>query len=378
MRNLQKLKAINIFLLLLLISCQKEIIRPEFSRPNTPKKINLTLDKHTKRIVIATTNNFNSSVSGITDSTFSQAPIAIGGADFLPSYLEILRKEYKDEVLLVDAGYFVNSKKNPVINKRTMKLYEILSYDAILLSENEILNLQSDHGIQLPFVNSNVINLKENRVINKFGSTPYIIKKVNGVRVAIVGISIYKSKLKTEGNISGLLFDDPVASLITMRSQLKKKSDIIVALVHVQTKCSTNGESDLKECPDNNEKLKKLVKRFPPNLVDVIIGGDSNYGSEFIQGIPVIQNFGHGKYLGQLDLYYDTKAKKLINSNTKIYPPLKLCSRFYKSTQDCHVDKDHGAKRRQIKESRYQLDVAKFLDSTIVPSLDIVNYLKAN
>lgn len=378
MRNLQKLKAINIFLLLLLISCQKEIIRPEFSRPNTPKKINLTLDKHTKRIVIATTNNFNSSVSGITESTFSQAPIAIGGADFLPSYLEILRKEYKDEVLLVDAGYFVNSKKNPVINKRTMKLYEILSYDAILLSENEILNLQSDHGIQLPFVNSNVIDLKENRITNKFGSTPYIIKKVNGVRVAIVGISIYKSKLKTEDNISGLLFDDPVASLITMRSQLKKKSDIILALVHMQTKCSTDGESDLKECPDNNEKFKKLVKRFPPNLVDVIIGGDSNYGSEFIQGIPVIQNFGHGKYLGQLDLYYDTKAKKLINSNTKIYPPLKLCSRFYKSTQDCHVDKDHGAKRRQIKESRYQLDVAKFLNSTIVPSLDIVNYLKAN
>jgi 2',3'-cyclic-nucleotide 2'-phosphodiesterase (5'-nucleotidase family) len=378
MKNLLKLKVTKLIILLLLASCQKEIPRSEFSRPIPAKKIDLSLDKDTKRIVIATTNNFNSSVSGVTDSTLSQSPMAIGGADFLPSYLEILKKEYKDEVLLVDAGYIVNPKKNSKSNKKTLKLFEILGYDAVLLTENELLNLEDTYGTQLPFVNSNIMDLKKMEPTDRFNSVPYIIKKINGVRVGIVGITSYKSNLRGESEISGLLFDDPVARLITMKSQLKKRADIIIALVHMQTKCSSEDSDDLKSCPDNNEKFKKLIKRFPPNLVDIIIGGDSNYAAGFIEGIPVIQNYGHGKYLGQLDIYYDTKKKTIIKEQTKIYKPLKLCSRFFKVSQDCHVDRDDVTKLNSIRESRYQTDTAKFLGHSIVPDLDIVKYLKAN
>lgn len=378
MKNLLKLKVTKLLIPLLLISCQKEIPNSEFSRPNPDKKINLSIDKNTKRIVIATTNNFNSSVSGITDSTLKQSPMAIGGADFLPTYLEILKKEYKDEVLLVDAGYIVNKKKDDKVNKKTLKLFEILGYDAVLLTENEILNLKETYGTQLPFVNSNIMDIKKMEVTDKFNSVPFIIKKVNGVKIGIVGITSYKSKLRAENEISGLLFDDPVARLITMKSQLKKKADIIIALVHMQTKCSSEDSDDLRSCPDNNEKFKKLIKRFPPDLVDIIIGGDSNYAAGFVEGIPVIQNYGHGKYLGQLDIYFDTSKKKIIKEHTKIHKPLKLCSRFFKVSQDCHIDKNDIHKFKAIRESRYQTDAAKFLGHSIVPDLDIVKYLQTN
>jgi len=378
MKNLQKLKVTKLILLLLLASCQKEISLSEFSRPKPQQKINLTLDKEVKRIVIATTNNFNSSVSGITDSTFEQSPMALGGADFLPTYLNILKKEYNEELLLLDAGYIVNKKKNTKVNKKTLKLFEILGYDAILLTENEILNLKSTHGLNLPFVNSNIMDLKKLEVTDKFGSLPFIIKKINGIRVGIVGITSYKPELKKESEISGLLFDDPVARLITMKRQLKKKTDIIIALVHMQTKCSSEESSDLKTCPDNTKKFKKLIKRFPPNLVDVIVGGDSNYASGIVEGIPVVQNYGHGKFIGQLDIYFDTSKKEIIKEHTKIYRPLKLCSRFFKLTQDCHVEADDLTKRKRIKDSRFQTDIAKFLGKTIVPDLDIVKYLQTN
>ncbi|EQC47959.1 lipoprotein [Bacteriovorax sp. DB6_IX] len=377
MKNLLKLKVTNLLIPLLLISCQKEISTHEFSRPKSPKKINLSLDKNTKRIVIATTNNFNSAVSGVTDSTLAQSPMALGGADFLPTYLNILRKEYKNEVLLLDAGYLVNKKKNPVANKKTLKLFEMLGYDAVLLTENELLNLKESYGTTVPFVNSNIIELKKLEVTDHFGSRPFIIKEVNGVKVGIVGITSYKPELKGESEIAGLLFDDPVARLITMKRILKEKTDIIIALVHMETHCSSQESKNLKECPDNKEAFRKLIKRFPPNLVDIIIGGDSNYAAGFIEGIPVLQNYGHGKFLGQLDIYYDLNKKEIIKEHTKIHKPTKLCSRFFMVSQDCHIEADDVTKIKRVKDSRYQTDTAKFLGKTITPDLDIVKYLNA-
>lgn len=341
MKNWQKYKVINYILLLFLASCFEEYSKFEFSYPNrssipeTDGEINIT---------ILYNNNFQSTHSGVKESYPENSEITVGGSNLFANYIQTLRSKFKDTILL-DTGNMISRDTSIDSIKKTLNLYEKLSFDAVLLSENEILNIPKETTTSIPFISSNIIDIKKEIETDFLGNTTYIIKEVGGIKFALIGLTLYKEDL----NISGVIFDDPVARIINTISQIKESVDFKVLLIHPQTNCLS-----YQECNLISKEFEHTLNRLPPHIVDLIVGGELTNGKSEINDFKVAQNYGRGQFLGLIQLSFD-KDKKILKDGINILQPLKICSHFFDATADCHLQKGDSAKLKLLQESKYKL-----------------------
>lgn len=131
------------------------------------------------------------------------------------------------------------------------------------------------------------INIK-NKDDNSYYALPYIITNVNGLNVAIIGItttdSVYNPKY-----IQGLVFEEEIESLKSFlkSTPLNTTNDVTILLSHV-----------------GYEVDKKIAEAFPKTF-DVIIGGHSHTvleKADIVNGTPIVQAGSYGMYLGHIDL----------------------------------------------------------------------------
>lgn len=131
------------------------------------------------------------------------------------------------------------------------------------------------------------LNIK-NKSDNSYYATPYIVTNVNGLNVAIIGItttdSVYSPK-----NIEGLIFEEEIKSLKDFIKQipLNTTNDVTILLSHV-----------------GYEGDKKIAEAIP-NTFDIIIGGHSHTElekAELVNGTPIVQSGSYGHYLGHINL----------------------------------------------------------------------------
>ncbi len=343
MRNLQKLKATNIFIFLIfLASCQGDLKRFQYSLPNLKS---ITTNKDLKKISIIHTGNFNENSEVINEVVDKNISLRVGGKAALKSYISTLRKNLSAPTLLLDTGNFVSF--NSVTDKRneTIKLFSELNFDAVLLTESELLNIPDRDNLKIPFTAGNIIDLKSDSITPRLNNRPYLLKEIDGVKVAIIGLSLYNKKSKGEDGLSGIYFDDPIARFITLRNEIKNSVDVMILLLHAH---------------QNSKDFDETIKRLPPNSVDIVIGNDGVNGTRVVNGQTVVTNKGNGKFIGLIDLYLDDKGK-VISNQTKSYPPIKLCTKFFDISADCHIDRNDLEKIKSVKESNYKLINARIL-----------------
>ncbi|WP_127716473.1 hypothetical protein [Halobacteriovorax sp. HLS] len=330
-----------------------------------PEWSNIDSDSDIKRVVVTSTNFFSGAISPQTEN-FNQAGVmSVGGSETIEKYINILKDRYVDQVLLVDSGEINEPNSSQNFTKDVLAHYKRVGYDAIQFSEQEYLEIDDKFidDSKVNFVNTNIINLKKQGPYSSKHISPYIIKNINGVRVAILAISTYKNTdAIKEKRLNGLYFEDPVLSILKAKRQLRrKKINAYILLVHTQSNC-------IKDmCSSASDIIESMIKRLPPNSIDAIIGSSAEMISRKIHGIPVIQNEGKGKYLSRLELFYSKSQKKIISDKTIIHSPTKLCSRFFMATMDCHINKDQYAleKMELIKSSDFEKIPARFLGKEI-------------
>jgi len=69
---------------------------------------------------------------------------------------------------------------------------------------------------------------------------PYVIKEIDGIKVAIFGLTTPETYYKTlPSNVAGLLINDPVTTVKMMMAMLEPISDVQIALAHLGTDLST-------------------------------------------------------------------------------------------------------------------------------------------
>lgn len=351
MKNWQKYKAINYILLLFLTSCFEEYSKFEYSYPN---KSSIPKNKGEYSITILYNNNFNNSLSPIKELYPGSNEISVGGQNLLKDYVQIIRQKYQNN-LLIDSGNMIARKADNEEVSRTLNLYNELKFDAVLLSENEIINIPKTSSVDFPIIASNILDIKKETDTDFLKSTTYLIKEMAGIKIAFIGLTLYKEDL----NISGVVFDDPVAKLISTLSQIKEEVDFKILLIHPQSRCA-----NYQECRSQHKELEEIVGRFPPESVDLIIGGDYTEGNSSINDFPVAQNYGHGQFLGLLHLNFD-QNKKILKDGINILTPIKICSHFFDATADCHLQIGDKAKEDLLKESKFKLIKPRFLGSNI-------------
>lgn len=223
-----------------------------------------------------------------------------GGLAYLAARAEELRAE-KPTVFLA-AGDMIqgNNWANLFQGKSSIEAMNAMNVDAMVVGNHEFdfgqAVLKERVGeANFPVLGANVLGLNELK--------PYIVKNVDGLSVAIIGVVTDDTPVTTHPkNVTGLKFLSSEDTVKKYTQQLRGESDIIVVLSH----SGFNADREL---------AKKV------NDVDVIIGGHSHTKvtkPTRVGKTYVTQAFEHGKVLGVLDLVL--KDGKVIEASGRLEP----------------------------------------------------------
>jgi 5'-nucleotidase len=148
--------------------------------------------------------------------------------------------------------------------------------------------------------------------------TPYIIKTVADVRVAIIGIDNQSTPtVTTPENVSDLCFRKEVDEVVALRQELEGKADIFVLVMH-------NGDTDEQKA--GSDLLAEILKARP-GAIDAVIAGHTHHIDQVRVGsVPMIQSGANGKLFGRIDLIYDLSSHQLVADRTKAVAGIKLVS----------------------------------------------------
>ncbi len=201
-------------------------------------------------------------------------------------------------VLLLDAGD-VNTgvpQSDMLDAEPDFKGMNRLDYDAMAVGNHEFDNdlatiRKQESWVNFPFLSANIY--KDNKRLFR----PYIIKNIDGLKVAILGLTTNDTPLKSkmEGH-TNTEFRDPIAEAALLVPELRKKAQIVIALTH------------MGHYPDEKHGLDSpgdvtLARKVPG--IDLIIGGHTQlplFKPDVQNGTIIVQAHEWGKYVGKVDL----------------------------------------------------------------------------
>ena len=211
----------------------------------------------------------------------------IGGIAYLAGRVDALRAEKPS--LLLAAGDMIqgNNWANLVRGKSSIEAMNAMRFDAMTVGNHEfdfgqqVLRERISEA-QFPVLGANVEGFD--------GLKPYVIRNVDGIRVAIIGVVTADTPVSTDPrNVTGLTFGPPADAVRKCLEELKGRADIFVVLSHIGYAA--------------DRRLAEEVKG-----IDVIVGGHSHTKLEApvkIDGTIIVQAWEHAKALGVLDLTVD-------------------------------------------------------------------------
>ncbi|MGI9283175.1 MAG: bifunctional UDP-sugar hydrolase/5'-nucleotidase UshA [Endozoicomonas sp.] len=185
----------------------------------------------------------------------------------------------------------------------------LLGYDAMAVGNHEfdnpraILDMQQDLA-KFPFLSANIIDEKTGKPLFK----PYTLIDVNGLRVAIMGLTTTDTPKQTSPeNVAGLRFEEPVTVAAELVPELEKKADVIIASTHmghyVDAKYGVNAPGDVT--------LARSV-----DGIDLIVGGHSQdplFKPDQQNGTYIVQAQEWGKFVGRADFEFKNGELSLVD-----------------------------------------------------------------
>jgi 2',3'-cyclic-nucleotide 2'-phosphodiesterase (5'-nucleotidase family) len=368
MKNLVKLKLAS---LLILCSCTWG----QLKNPNAVKKGHYKLysapeleiekpESGFKRIAIISVNDikghFQSSMETINEkNTETEFQFNIGGVEAYAAYFRILKKKFKDELILINSGNSFDIKQS---HRDDLFYLNYLNFEYNGIGTREF-NLESNYSStdylqeliassKSPFMLTNLFSLKKIRFPEWQNLEKTMIKTVNGIKIGFMHILdpdiVEKIPAK---NINGYYLQKPLQVILKEGLELRRQGAQIVILSLISKQDCTGIEAQKMDLPElktnfypkkhncyEEDLVAKLLKQVPSGLVDaVILGGHSSKVNNFIHDIPVIQMIEGGQYFSWMELYYNKKHNIVDQTKTVIHQPIKLCHSMMKDTQDCYL-----------------------------------------
>jgi 5'-nucleotidase len=173
--------------------------------------------------------------------------------------------------------------------------------------------------------------------------TPYIIREIQGVRVAVIGVDLHETPtVTTPQNVTDLCFAAQAEAYLRLRAQLEGKADVFVALMH-------DGSDSAKAF------VQKIVDSGLPHRIDALVAGHTHRPESFRlpSGVPMIQSGANAERFGRLDLIYDRRAGRVVMEKTRLFGgvqvPLRGCPSATDATSKvvdfCTFDEASGETR---------------------------------
>ncbi len=282
-----------------------------------------------------------------------------GGLTYMGKYISILREEWGDRFLWLDAGdQFQGSIESKFSNNTIITEF----FNIMGLNGSTVGNHEWDYGIDVlnkimslakfEYIVDNIYNytsksniIFSNQVITK-------IFQVGEIKVGIIGLVTIKTPNKSTANFKDVKFLDYKDIILKESAELRKKTDVIILLAHFGIECyqQTLEERNtyniytkndkFTEC-DTNEELFFVLQYLTTKEIDVIISGHTHFNvHQFFNDIPVISNINEAANFNLMYLNFkkDENGKyKFLPSETLIEGPIPICEKIFSITLRCDI-----------------------------------------
>ncbi|MEQ1886645.1 MAG: bifunctional UDP-sugar hydrolase/5'-nucleotidase [Bryobacteraceae bacterium] len=193
---------------------------------------------------------------------------------------------------------------------------------------------------KFPVVSANIVDASGKSITGQ----PYVIKTVDGIRVAIIGVTLsdLSGKFVTAGQVGPHKVLPVVETVRKYAAELRNQSDVIVVLGHIHDK----------------EEVEAILKNVPD--VAVVVAGHTHEGYPKMMDIDgrvaVLVN-SYGRELGRLDLKLDVAARKVrsaewikipLDSRIPLDPKVQAAAKSWEDKVSKIVDKPIGQATRRL------------------------------
>ncbi len=237
----------------------------------------------------------------------------VGGAARRAALIDRIKRESRNPVLVIDSGD--TTTRGPLWTafrgKLDIDVMNAVGYDLAAIGNNEfkVMEDAGAQGVLLDMVRRSrfpwlCANAFDGSGAYLAGVKPYLVREVNGVRVAFLGLTAPRSS--TYVQTVGWRITDPHEAAQKLLPQIRKEADVVIAVTHI-------GYGDDLKLAGDHADLDDL---------DVIVGGDShtflpsmtlvqrpiNRGKPSASrrmAVPVVQDGEFGRDLGRLDLHFE-------------------------------------------------------------------------
>lgn len=238
------------------------------------------------------------------------------GAAKLAACLNALRAKNPNGTLLVSGGdMFQGSvESNLLYGKPVVEMMNALHFDALAFGNHEF-----DWGMaplkermtqaKFPYLGANIIDRVSGKRAAFAGDYAMVERK--GVHIALIGLATPQTAYMTNPKVvGGLQFADPVATVKTLLPKLKAQgADLVIVVSHL----GAYQDPVSGAIRDDAATLAAGV----PELAAVVSGHTHQLVAGKVGDVPLVQAYYFGRAVGEIDLTYDKKAKRLLTVSVK-------------------------------------------------------------
>ena len=312
--------------------------------------------KKLQTLAIVGTNDLHGSLLPVVRVTRASAQepsvsYSVGGIAVLASYLQILKEQFEENFLWLDAGdQFQGSLESHLEQGASL----ISFFNEQGLNAATLGNHDFDFGLQAlearirearyPYICSNIFDKKTQA---PFPNTlPHTILQAGKLKGGLVGLSTLETPTTSRFQVENLEFENLKTATLRQASLLREKgAEVIILLAHAGLFCehprshkkSLRQPSDPPRICRPNDEMVELLRALPAQTVDAVISGHTHQViHDWIAGVPVIQAGAFGQYFNILYLTYDWEQKKLLPEKTRMEGAIPVCDRIFEHQGDCY------------------------------------------
>lgn len=174
-------------------------------------------------------------------------------------------------------------------------------------------------GAKFPFISSNVLDAKGRPML-----APFVVKRVGGVRVGIVGAVTHSTpSMVTASGVNGLTFADEADAVNRSARRLRAMGvRTVIAVLHEGGEIGPSGHrgdwNDTR-CADAHGPIFDIARRLDPE-VRVLFTGHTHQGYRCeMDGRVIIQGTSYGRGVSVVDIAIDRRTGRMLPAQTHSY-----------------------------------------------------------
>jgi len=289
-----------------------------------------------------------------------------GGLDYLAKYINIIKEEFQNQFLYLDAGDLFQGGTESTLTKGEimMDYFNLVNLNASTFGNHEYDESrefleQKVSEAKFPFLATNVYDtvkktknaFGENHITSKIFTFKVPNKNTNEeedqIKIGVVGLSMNMPK----NQISGEGFDD--IKFLSYKDELVEESkklrnengvNSVVLLSHIGLGCGQGNNltlnmykpTDKQESCSQSSDLYTLINSIDEGVIDAVVTGHSHREvHHWIRNIPIVSPINYGAYANIIYLPFDRKNNyKFVLNETRIEGPLPICEKIFKQNDN--------------------------------------------